>query len=148
MNKKIGFLGLAGIALVTACSTTATGAVLPTITPSAAPAPANPRPVFAKTGATYSQFDGTAVQRDVYQDKFLCGTAGRTQEQVCVYTFATAARQQADITQPGSGDGEVTVEGSLWDIWVIPATDEDGNFTFPVTPQRIASLTGGKVADG
>lgn len=118
----------------------------------AAPArPSDPRPIFLKTGAAYEETDGDAVDRDVYGDKFLCGVTGAANEQgdrerICVYTFATAQRQQEDLTQPGSGDGEVTVKGNLWDVWVIPVTDHEGNFTFPVTPKEIALRVHGTVA--
>lgn len=113
--------------------------------------PADPRPVFLKTGAAYDETDGHAVDRDAYGDKFLCGVTGAAdeqgdREQICVYTFATAQRQQADLTQPGSGDGEVTVKGNLWDVWVVPVTDHEGNFTFPVTPKEIALRVHGTVA--
>jgi len=109
----------------------------------AAKQPADPRPVFLEAGASYDSYDGTAVARDFYGDKYLCGVL--KQESVCVYSFATAARQQEDLTQPGSGDGEVTVKGPGWDVWVIPVTDAEGNFTFPVSPAVIAERVHGTV---
>jgi hypothetical protein len=116
--------------------------------------PIDPRPVFLKTGAKYDELDTSAVQRDVYEDKYLCGYTSvdsfgdGTGEEICVYTYANAQDENADLERnlsPRDGSRAIRIPGKFEIVWVTPSTNQEGNFVFSPSLTTIATRVGGTV---
>lgn len=101
------------------------------------------RKAHASTSAVYGQVD-------VWGDRYAVGyypEDGVAQgEQVYVYTFDSAAAQQADLDRNSTPqDGQELIKGDLFDVSVIGMPNLSGGWSYTVSPAAVAILVGGKV---
>ena len=151
MNRPLAASAMAAAALaVTACSsgspspaaTVTVTAQPPAAATQAAAKPAAALPVLQETGATQQVSYGYDAEGDGNASgQFSSG------EQVTVYTFADqAAMDAAKARNEGFSptSSYVWITGHLLAVEVTGVTSfESGKTGFPVSPQKIAALTGG-----